>query len=125
MNTPASAIEQRRAQRKRANYTVAVTDVINDRPLGHLGNLSATGLLLIGPETPRSEAVYQVSLGLPGLSFPGTSAAALSIELGIQEQWHDDAATPGQVWSGFRIVSISPADAALLEAWLALPGGTD
>lgn len=125
MNTSASALEQRRAQRKRANYTVAVTDVINDRSLGHLGNLSATGLLLIGPEAPRNEAVYQVSLNLPGLAYPGASVSPLSIELGIQEQWHDDAATPGQFWSGFRIVSISPADAALLEAWLALPGGKD
>lgn len=120
MNTPAGSIEQRRAQRKRANYSVAVTDVINDRPLGHLGNLSATGLLLIGPTRPRGEAIYQVSLSLPGLA-----ATPLAIELGIQEQWHDDAATPGQVWSGFRILSISPADAAVLEAWLALPGGKD
>lgn len=125
MNTSASAIEQRRALRKRANYTVAVTDVINDRFLGHLGNLSATGMLLIGPEAPHPEAVYQVSLGLPGLSFPGANTSPLSIELGVQEQWHDAAATPGQVWSGFRIVSISPADAALLEAWLALPGGKE
>jgi len=125
VNTSASAIEQRRAQRKRANYTVVVNDVINDRQLGYLGNLSNTGLLLIGAETPRGEAVYQVSLNLPGLAFPATGTSPLSIELGIQEQWHDDAATPGQVWSGFRIVSISPADAALLEAWLALPGGKD
>lgn len=120
MNTFTASSEQRRAQRKRANYTVTVTDVINGRPLGHLGNLSATGLLLIGPARPRSEAVYQVSLELPGLG-----ATPLTIELGIQEQWHEDAATPGQVWSGFRIVSISPADAALLGAWLALPGGKD
>ena len=125
MNTTVSSIEQRRAQRKRANYTVAVNDVINDRQLGFLGNLSTTGLLLIGAETPRSEAVYQVSLNLPGLAFPATGGSPLSIELGIQEQWHDEAATPGQVWSGFRIVSISPADAALLDAWLALPGGKD
>lgn len=120
MNPAAASSEQRRAQRKRANYTVVVMDVINDRPLGHLGNLSATGLLLIGPARPRSEAIYQASLSLPGLG-----ATPLTIELGIQEQWHDDAATPGQVWSGFRIVSVSPADAALLEAWLALPGGKD
>ncbi len=120
MNTPTASAEQRRAQRKRANYTVVVTDVINDRPLGHLGNLSATGLLLIGPVKPHGEAIYQVSLSMPGLG-----GAPLAIELGIQAQWHDDAATPGQVWSGFRIVSISPADAALLDAWLALPGGKD
>lgn len=120
MNARITSIEQRRAQRKRANFTVAVTDVIHGRLLGHLGNLSASGLLLIGDWSPHSEAVHQVSLALPGLGV-----SPMSIELGIQEQWHDAAATPGQVWSGFRILSISPADAALLDAWLALPGGKD
>jgi len=113
-----SSIDQRRAQRKRANFTVVVTDTINNRPLGHLGNLSATGMLLISVYPPRSEAVYQISVILPGL---GSQPQA--IELGIQEQWHEAAANPGQIWSGYRIVAISQTDAALLEAWLALPGG--
>lgn len=116
MSARVASIEQRRAQRKRANFAVSVTDVIHGRTLGYLGNLSASGLLLIGDWTPRNEAVHQVSVALPGLG-----PSPMTIELGVQEQWHDAAATPGQVWSGFRILSISPADAALLDAWLALP----
>lgn len=118
MNPNVSSIDQRRAQRKRANFTVVVTDAINNRPIGHLGNLSATGMLLISVYPPRSEAIYQVSLPLPGLGMQPQT-----IELGIQEQWHEAAANPGQIWSGYRIVAISQSDAALLDAWLSLPGG--
>ncbi|GLQ50319.1 PilZ domain-containing protein [Dyella flava] len=109
MNTP----EQRRAPRKRPDYSVAVTDSITGQPLGHLGNLSSNGMLLIGQRVPRSEAVYQVSLPLP--RHDGT---APTIEIGIQEQWHEPAATPGQTWAGYRIIAIGSADATQLDHWL-------
>jgi hypothetical protein len=41
-----------------------------------------------------------------------------TIEDGNQEQWHEPAATPGQIWSGFRIIAIGSNDAAQLERWL-------
>lgn len=117
MSENISSIDQRRAQRKRANFTAIVTDVISGQPIGHLGNLSANGMLLISAHPPRSEAIYQVSLSLPGLgSVPQT------IEVGIQEQWHEAAATPGQIWAGYRIVAIDDTDAAMLDAWLEQPG---
>ena len=107
---------QRRAERKRATFTAVVTDVISGEPLGHLGNFSSTGMLLISTQAPRSEALYQVSLTLPA------SGRALiqsqPIEAGIQEQWHESAASPGQIWAGYRIVAISDADAARLDGWL-------
>ena len=107
---------QRRAERKRATFTAVVTDVISGEPLGHLGNLSSTGMLLISTQAPRSEALYQVSLTLPA------SGRALiqsqPIEAGIQEQWHESAASPGQIWAGYRIVAISDADAARLDGWI-------
>jgi hypothetical protein len=68
---------------------------------------------LISHHAPRSEAVYQVSVPLPGLS--GT---APTIEIGIQEQWQEPAASPGQIWAGYRIIAITQADAALLDRWL-------
>lgn len=117
MNQNITSIDQRRAQRKRANFTVVVTDTINQRPLGHLGNISAGGLLIISVYPPRSEAVYQVSLTLPGLT-----QHPQAIDIGIQEQWHEAASNPGQIWSGYRIIAINPTDAAVLDAWLELPG---
>jgi hypothetical protein len=112
-----STSNQRRAERKRATVNAIVTDVISGLPIGHLGNLSSTGMLLISAQAPRSEALYQVSMILPG------SGRMLSesqpIELGIQEQWHESAASSGQIWAGYRIVAITDADAARLESWLA------
>ena len=114
MSENIASIDQRRALRKRANFTAVVTDVITRQPIGHLGNLSANGMLLISAHPPRSEAIYQVSLSLPGLG-----STPQSIEVGIQEQWHEAAASPGQIWAGYRIVAITDADAARLESWLA------
>ena len=61
-----STSDQRRAERKRANANAIVTDAISGLPIGHLGNLSMTGMLLISAQAPRSEALYQVSMTLPG-----------------------------------------------------------
>jgi len=107
MTAPAPGNEQRRATRKQAGSRAPVVDVIRDQPMGHLGNLSATGLLLIGTHAPRRDAVYQVRLSLPE-----------PIEVGIQAQWHEPAASPGQIWAGYRIIAIGNDDAARLEHWL-------
>ncbi len=108
---------KRRAQRKRATFTAIVTDAISDQPIGHLGNLSSTGMLLISTEAPRSDAIYQVNLTLPSTSRLLLQSQPL--EIGIQEQWHEPAATPGKIWAGYRIVAITDADASRLESWLA------
>jgi hypothetical protein len=112
-----STNNQRRAERKRASVNAIVTDVISGLPIGHLGNLSSTGMLLISAQPPRSEALYQVSMTLPGSGR--MLAQSQPIELGIQEQWHEAAASSGQIWAGYRIVAITDADAARLESWLA------
>jgi len=117
MNPPDSTSNQRRAERKRATFTAIVTDVISGLPMGHLGNLSSTGMLLISSSAPRSEALYQVSLPLPASGRLLTQSQP--VEVGIQEQWHEPAASPGQIWAGYRIVAISDADAARLDSWLA------
>jgi hypothetical protein len=105
--------EQRRAPRKRPDYSVLVIDSISGQPLGSLGNLSSNGMLLIGHRVPRNEAIYQVTLPLPR-----HDGIAPTIDIGIQEQWHEPAATPGQTWAGYRIIAIGSADAAQLEQWL-------
>jgi hypothetical protein len=111
-----STANQRRAERKRATVNAIVTDAISGEPIGHLGNLSSTGMLLIIAQAPRSEAIYQVSMTLPGSGRLLTQAQP--IEVGIQEQWHEAAASSGQIWAGYRIVAITDADAARLESWL-------
>jgi hypothetical protein len=109
--------ESRRAHRKPVNIAADVIDAISGRRMGQLGNLSASGMLLIGSEAPRSEAIYQLRLPLPGLG-----ANLPLIEVGVQEQWHEEAATPGQVWAGYRIIAIGEEASAQLQRWLDLPG---
>ena len=111
-----SSQESRRAKRKPVNIAAEVVDAISGRRMGQLGNLSASGMLLIGHDAPRNEAIYQLSLPLPGLGDTPTS-----IEVGVQEQWHEDAATPGQVWAGYRIIAIGDEAAVQLQRWLDLP----
>ncbi|MDE2307869.1 MAG: PilZ domain-containing protein [Xanthomonadaceae bacterium] len=106
--------EQRRARRKPVHFAAAVIDVITDEPFGQLGNLSATGLLLISPTAPNSEAIYQLRLPLVG----SDGAQPQYIEAGVQEQWHESAPSAGQVWAGYRIIAIGEDDAARLERWL-------
>ncbi|MEW9573477.1 PilZ domain-containing protein [Rhodanobacter sp. Si-c] len=105
-----STREQRRAPRKPVDAGIVAIDTIAEQPLGHLCNLSASGLLLIGGREPRSEGIYQVRLPLPDVGG--------SIELGLQEQWHEPAASPGQYWAGYRIIAIGHAHGELLERWL-------
>jgi hypothetical protein len=59
MTTHPASNEQRRAQRKRVNFTAVVTDVISGKPLGFLGNLSAGGMLLICQQPPRTSCSYR------------------------------------------------------------------
>jgi hypothetical protein len=108
--------DQRRAGRKSVNVVTEVTDVITGLPMGQIGNLSGTGMLLIGPMEPRSEAIYQLRLPLPD-----ASGASPYIEVGVQEQWHEHAASADQFWAGYRIISITEENEAKLQAWLALP----
>lgn len=116
MNPPFPSSEQRRAERKRVNFTAVVTDVIAGKPMGFLGNLSAGGMLLICQQAPRDEAIYQVQLPLHGLG-----PQPRHIEVGVQAQWQERPAASGQVWAGFRIIAIGKEDTAALERWLALP----
>lgn len=116
MTTSPASNEQRRAQRKRVNFTAVVTDVISGKPMGFLGNLSAGGMLLICQQPPREEAIYQLQLPLHGLG-----PQPQHIEVGVQAQWHERAASMGQIWAGFRIIAIAKEDAAVIDRWLALP----
>lgn len=111
-------IEQRGAPRRRTRLPVPVIDTMTDQILGQLGNLSATGMMLIGARVPNSAAIYQVSLALPG-----SDGAMLMV--GVQEQWNEPATQPGQHWSGYRIVGMSDRDASQIEAWLARAAATE
>lgn len=112
-----SASEQRRARRKRTHEPVDVLDVLTGMSLGRIGNLSRDGMMLIGKRRLGDGALYQVRFALPDAHGRPHNVAA-----GIHEMWSEPAAVPEQYWSGLRIVSLSDADSAVLNAWLGETG---
>jgi hypothetical protein len=115
-HAPARERDERRTRRKPVAFATTVMDVITGLPIGQIGNLSGTGMLLICPAAPPSAAVHQVRLPLPG---DGDTPPC--IEAGIQEQWHESPDGAELVWAGYRIIAISEEDDARLDAWLASP----
>lgn len=108
--------EERRAPRKRVTSPMPIMDVIVERVIGQLGNLSATGMMVLTTHAPRKAAVHQVSFMLPDAQH-----REHRVEIGIQEQWHEPAASPGQFWAGYRIVAASDDDVRAIDEWIGPP----
>lgn len=108
-----STREQRRTPRKQADETIPVNDTIAGDNIGHIGNLSRSGMMLISRRAPVDEGIYQFRMYLPDGRGSGHT-----ITVGVQEQWHVPAAVPGQFWAGFRILAIDENDARALDQWL-------
>ncbi len=111
--------EHRRNQRKRAHHAIAVSDSINGQQIGHIGNLSVDGMLLITSRQLPEDALFQLNFDLPS----GATAGNHHLEIGVHEQWSEAANVPGQFWTGFRIIDIGPEDYNVLHDWVESPGG--
>lgn len=105
-------IENRRSRRKPTTHGIEVTNSLTGEAVGHVGNLSSDGMLLIAQRQIPDDALFQFSFELPG------SAPPRRIEIGVHEQWGEPANTPGQYWAGFRIIDIAPEDRVALSAWV-------
>ena len=110
--------EQRRATRKRAIGAIDVSDVLSGENLGHIGNLSRDGMMLIGRRKLNDDALYQLRFQLPD-----RTGQQHVLEAGVHEQWSEPAAISGQYWAGLRIIAMSEADTAVLNDWLDEPEG--
>jgi hypothetical protein len=111
--------EHRRSQRKRANHAIQVSNAVTGQPIGNIGNLSVDGMLMISARQLPEDALFQFVFRLPS----GATAQMHQLEIGVHEQWCEQANLPGQYWSGFRIIDISPEDYAVLYDWVMSPGG--
>ncbi|MCD9027104.1 PilZ domain-containing protein [Luteimonas sp. BDR2-5] len=109
--------EFRRARRRKASDLIQVTDVMAERIVGRIGNLSETGMLLIATEPLVEDALYQLAFVLPD------AAGTTPVEVGAHLLWRDDAALSGSVWAGFRFIATTPALTAQLHGWVSAPGG--
>ncbi|MET0328686.1 MAG: PilZ domain-containing protein [Luteimonas sp.] len=107
--------EFRRAKRRKAPDVILVTDAMTDRVIGRVGNLSATGMLLIAQEALLDDALYQFTFTLP-------DAPDTRIEVGAHLLWLDEATLAGVRWAGFRFIATTPVLAHRLQGWVNAPG---
>ena len=105
-------IENRRSRRRQTQQGIDVTNVLTGETIGQVGNLSADGMLLVANRSIADGALFQVAFDLPGAEPPRRLA------VGVYEQWNEAANTPGQFWTGFRIIDIAPDDRVALGAWV-------
>lgn len=108
--------EYRRAKRRKVG-NIDVVDTMTNHVIGKLSNLSETGMLLILGEPVNSDALFQ-------LRFTLTAHDGIhrSLDVGAHELWSDEAAAPGQVWTGFRFIDVGAEDVAFIREWVDAPG---
>ncbi len=109
--------EYRRAKRRKVGFDVSVTDTMTGHVIGKMSNLSETGMLLILGEALASDALFQLRFTLND-----GAGNARTVELGAHELWSDEAAAPGQVWTGFRFIDMAPEDVVFIRGWVDAPG---
>lgn len=104
--------ESRRMPRREVPFTIAVVDCMTESSVGHLGNLSVGGMLLIASSPLVEDALYQLRFALPDGDGP-------ALEMGAHVLWCDRAGAPGQSWVGLRFLALPPQAVQHLEAWVA------
>ncbi|WP_374012177.1 PilZ domain-containing protein [Pseudoxanthomonas koreensis] len=103
--------EARRAPRRQAADSMPVVDVMTEEVIGHLGNLSESGMLLLASTALLEDALYQFRFHL------GTRGHA-PVLVGAHLLWSGAANTPGQSWCGFRFLTISDEQREHIRKWV-------
>jgi hypothetical protein len=109
--------EFRRAKRRKAADTILVTDVMTERVVGRIGNISETGMLMMSSESLAEDALFQFRFLLRD-----AEAREAPVEVGAHLLWMDRASAPGQSWTGFRFIGLTEAQGLRLRAWIEAPG---
>lgn len=105
------ANESRRMQRRPVAALVEVRDTMTGQVVGHVGNLSVGGMLLVAHAQLPDDALYQVRFVVP-------DGDPRELEAGAHVLWRDAANAPGQWWTGMRFLGLSPDARHRLEAWV-------
>ncbi len=103
----------RRAPRRAPSHQVPVLDTMTERTIGHISNLSESGMLLIASEPVTDDALYQLRFNLPGRHGEG-----LAVNVGTHMLWSSSANTPGQTWAGLRFLTIDKTALAAVREWV-------
>lgn len=102
--------ESRRMHRRDVAGMVDVIDTMTAETMGHLGNLSVGGMLLIASVPLVDDGLYQCRFVLPDTGDD-------RIEVGAHMLWVQSASAPGQSWAGVRFLGLDPDTTRRLRAW--------
>lgn len=108
--------EFRRSRRREVADTIHVVDSMTEAVIGHVGNVSETGMLVMASAPLAVDALYQLRFTLPN----GGNKTAL--EVGAHLLWKDQASAPGQAWAGFRFITMGDEQMDQLRRWIDAPG---
>ena len=108
--------EFRRSRRRQLAEVVQVTDSMTELVIGHIGNISESGMLVMSNAPLVVDALYQLRFGLPD------GGTRLPFEVGAHLLWRDQASAPGQAWTGFRFITMGDEHMRLLRRWIDTPG---
>ncbi len=95
-------MHQRKHERVALSPTILVHDLVHQRPLGELVNITIEGLMTIGETPVELDAILQISLELPE-SISGVD----HIDLGVTCLWTREADHCNRYWAGFQIIDAS------------------
>ena len=109
--------EFRRSRRRQATDTIHITDSMTEAVIGHLGNISETGMLVMASAPLVNDALYQLRFTLANGHQHRTA-----LEVGAHLLWRDHASAPGQSWVGFRFITMSDEQMQQLRRWIDAPG---
>ena len=105
-------VESRRQPRRAVPGMVDVIDTMTDEVLGHLGNLSSGGMLLIANRSLPDDGLFQLRFNLPD-----SIGTAQPIITGAHVLWQGRGHAPGQSWIGMRFLGLSRDAAHRLRLW--------
>lgn len=107
--------ESRRMPRRQVAGLIDVVDTITGASIGHLGNISVGGMLLMANAPLPEDALFQLRFVLP-------DSGERSLEVGAHVLWCDDASAPGQAWIGLRFLGLAPETTRRLREWIGQTG---
>ena len=114
-----STEESRRSRRRRVDERVEVLDMMTEQPIGQLGNVSESGLLLLANGSLHDDCLYQLRFTLSD-----RLGQRSVFEVGVHLLWHNGQAPPGQAWTGFRFLSLEDTQLERLREWIDAPDAT-
>ncbi|AXI83862.1 PilZ domain-containing protein [Xylella taiwanensis] len=105
--------ESRRTLRRQVSEGINVLDMVAEQMIGQLSNISENGMLLLSPASLVDNALYQLRFQLSDLQ-----GRLLQIDVGVHLLWSRPARGFGQLWAGFRFLTVSDEHRQYVRRWV-------